>query len=406
MNKRPRYQGRNLRDLRDLRSATRRAALVLALAVVGVTGCSGTPPAAPTAAPSVPTPMATSVQTSDGTWATIPMGRLDEPLNTFWQLLFEPAGAPSWSNQVEATATATNGGLVLASFGGRSLIVGVRPSVDLTFTPLISTSDAARSWADGLVTETLAARPDALAATASGHALALVDKTGRAQVQTSTGDLSVWRTLITEHTLATGAGRSCGLGALTAVGYLNGKAVVGASCANPGVVGMFAQKAGTWSLVGPDLRGSVGRGRVEVLALAQTEAGADALLAVVRGNVTDLVASWSGPGRRWATSYPLPLRKGEQVASFGPAEGSGLFALLHLPSGRDQLAVATGPESAWRDWPSPPAGTATVAFGAAPPADALVADGTKLTIWSLRPGPGSWSPTQVIHVPIQYGSSS
>ena len=43
-------------------------------------------------APTLPTPLATSLQTADGTWATIPMGRLDEPFNTFWQLLFKRDG--------------------------------------------------------------------------------------------------------------------------------------------------------------------------------------------------------------------------------------------------------------------------------------------------------------------------
>ena len=61
-----------------------------------------------------PTPLATSIQTAQGTWATVAMGHLDDPDNTFWQLFFRPAGSIAWSNQVEATATATNGGLVLA----------------------------------------------------------------------------------------------------------------------------------------------------------------------------------------------------------------------------------------------------------------------------------------------------
>jgi hypothetical protein len=87
-----------------------------------------------------------------------------------WQLLFRPAGTASWSDQVESTATATNGGLVLASAGGRSLIVGVRPAEDFTFSPLISTDDAARSWSNGLLTDGLAAHPDALATDAAGHA--------------------------------------------------------------------------------------------------------------------------------------------------------------------------------------------------------------------------------------------
>ena len=172
--------------------------LVLAGAGFGACSTTGVPAgdagAAP-GAPALPTPMATSVQTSDGTWATIPMGRLDDPLNTFWQLLFRPAGGASWSNQVEATATATNGGLVLASPGDRSLVVGIRPSVGLTFTPLLSTSDAARSWSEGLITAGLAARPAALATDTGGQALALVGAGDDAEVVTNVGGISSWRTL-------------------------------------------------------------------------------------------------------------------------------------------------------------------------------------------------------------------
>ncbi|HLH99529.1 MAG TPA: hypothetical protein VKV06_02005, partial [Acidimicrobiales bacterium] len=77
----------------------------------------------------------------------MPMGRLDQPINTFWQLLHLPRGGGRWSNQVEATATATNGGLVLAP-AGSSLLVGIRPSTRLRFTPLIATTDAGRHWAN------------------------------------------------------------------------------------------------------------------------------------------------------------------------------------------------------------------------------------------------------------------
>lgn len=382
---------------------------VLALAAPGLTGRAAASAArgrVPLAAPSVPTPLATSTRTSEGTWATLPMGRLDEPLNTFWQLLMEPAGKAAWSNQVEATATATNGGLVLAA-AGPSLTVGVRPSVDLTFTPLISTSDAARSWSDGLITEALAARPGALATGRGGRALALVDGRGGAEVLATEGDISTWRALAAEHTLAAGPpGQDCSLGALTAVGYLAGRALVGGSCAHPGVVGIFAQRGGSWNLVGPTLPQPLRGGHVEVLSLGQVGTGAYALLAVVNSNVTDLVAAWSGRDSTWATSPALVLGHGEQVGSYGPAASSGVFVLLQAPSGRETLAVAGGPAEAWADLPSPPPGTATVAFGAAGPAHAFVARGTGLTIWSLGPGARRWAVGQVMHVPLQYGSSS
>ena len=102
-----------------------RVGAVLAAAALTLAGLDGpsaggvaqAQTAGPATAPEIPTPLATSVQTLDGTWATIPMGRLDEPLNTFWQLFYRPNGAVAWSNRVEATATATNGGLVLAADG-------------------------------------------------------------------------------------------------------------------------------------------------------------------------------------------------------------------------------------------------------------------------------------------------
>ncbi len=129
------------------------------------------------------------------------MGNLGQPVNTFWQLFFRRDGARTWSNQVEATATATNGGLVLAP-AGQSLLVGVRPSQMLTFTPLISTADAGRSWSTGLISQGLASRPTALAMSPGGGALALVNGRGGPEVLESTGGLSSWRALVTGKALA------------------------------------------------------------------------------------------------------------------------------------------------------------------------------------------------------------
>ena len=80
-----------------------------------------------------PSALATSVQTSAGTWATVPMGHLDQPLNTFWQLFFRASGTSSWSNATSTLATATNGGLIIATPDGQSVEVGIRPANRLTF---------------------------------------------------------------------------------------------------------------------------------------------------------------------------------------------------------------------------------------------------------------------------------
>ena len=176
--------------------------LVLALlASVLLASCSsgGSPARTSESAPALATPLATSLPTSAGTWVSVPMGHLEQPLNTFWQLLFRPAGGGPWSNHVQATAVATNGGLVLASPHGTALIVGVRPSNLLTFSPLIYSVTPGRSWFSGLLPDGLAARPDALAADSPSHMLALVNAHAGAQVLTSTGGLSTWRTSVTHE---------------------------------------------------------------------------------------------------------------------------------------------------------------------------------------------------------------
>ena len=289
--------------------------------------------------------------------------------------------------------------------GDRSVLVGVRPSVRLSFTPLIATSDGARSWSNGLITAGLAARPAALAASTGGQALALVYEHDGAHVLASAGDLSAWRTVASQSALAGGApGRACGLGALSAVGYLAGHALIGGSCGRPGVVGLFAERGGSWRLVGPALPRSLGRGRVEVLSLGSTKVGTSALLEISNVISNGLVVAWAARSGRWGKSPALRLGVGENVASAGPSAGTGVFVLLQSPSGRERLMVSEI-STGWHELPPPPAGTATVAFGGAG-LDALVVSGTVLTVWSLALGPHTWAKGQIIRVPVQFGSSS
>jgi hypothetical protein len=382
---------------------------VSALAAGVLAACSGGGSSARTsasaAAPSLPTPLATSLHSAAGIWATVPMGHLDEPLNTFWQLFFRPAGSASWSNQVQATATGTNGGLILASVHGGAVIVGVRPSNLLTFSPLISTADGGRSWSTGLLSGGLAARPDSLAANSPSQTLALANGDGGAQVQAATNGLSAWRTAITTPALAsTAAGRACALASITAVAYLGADPLVGGSCARPGVVGVFVERAGSWQLLSVTPPRSLAPARVEVLALRSAGGGVQALLAVSTGSGDSLVVTWYEHGQ-WVASRPLALSASEHVSSYGPAAGDGIFVLLTGSSGARRLAVASSPGAAWQQLAPPPAGTATLAFAGGSSVDALAVNDTVLTVWSLTSPARAWSRRQTIDVPIEFGSA-
>ena len=102
----------------------------------------------------------------------------------------------------------------------------------------------------------------------------------------------------------------------------------------------------------------------------------------------------------------MPLARNDQVASIGPNGEGGLFVLLQGPSGGDRLVVAGGTTGAWQQLPSPPKGTATAVFLPGGVTEALVAGGTRFSVWSLNAGSKRWAEAQAFYVPIQYGSSS
>ena len=94
--------------------------------------------------------------------------------NPFWQLFVLPAGGRRWSLQTPPDI-ATNGALVLAApaAAGQTLVAGVRPSLDLGFSPVTRPATAAGTGPPSRPQSGLADVPDALAAAPDGQLLAL-----------------------------------------------------------------------------------------------------------------------------------------------------------------------------------------------------------------------------------------
>ena len=379
------------------RPVTRRAAAVLAvLGTILVAGCgSRAAPAAAPAAAARTVPLATSLITAQGAWAIAVMGKPADPHNSFWQLFARPAGASRWS-LVTPPAVADNGGLVAAGApGGTWMLVGVRPSQGLTFSPLAMSSDTGQNWTPGLVDAALAGVPDALAVGASGRILALLhDGTIEQAPGAAAAAAGQWSPLTTLGTLAASApGRSCGLVAVTAVSFAPGNVPLAAgSCRRPGVAGIFAQAGGTWQAAGPALPAGSGGDQAQVLGLAATTDGNAALLRAGTG----LLAAWSH-GTAWTVSAPVQAAGGIAASGFGPGGSAWV-----LPGGGRAQTIA-GPGASWRALPPLPAGTATLAPGPGGGYDALAVSGSVLTVWRLDAA--AWVRAQVIDVPIEYGSS-
>jgi len=376
-----------------------RAALACALLfTVAVAGCGSatTPEAASSQATEAAVPLATTVTTANGAWAVVVMGGPAAEEDNFWQLFTVPAGGSRWS-LVTPPAVADNGGLVTtADSGGASqLRVAFRPSQSLTFSPLASTADDGRTWTTGLLDAPIAADPDALAARGTGMLALLTD--GAIERSASSG--ATWSTLARPGAITASAGSRCRVTALTAVSLTaSGTPLAGAACSAAGSVGIFAYAQGTWRATGPALTGSLASQPVRVLRLTGTAAGTTALLTAGTGSNARLYAAWTSDGNRWTISSPFQTR-GAQVRS----SGTGPAGLAWVMLGDGQAVTVSGRSTSWRSLPAPPAGTAVLGVLPGGAVDALAVAGGTLTFFRLT---GTWSKTQEIKVPIQYGSSS
>ena len=369
-----------------------------ALAGTGLAAGCGSQHARVTVAtpPAVTASLNTSLVTPQGTWAIAVMGGSAADENNFWQLFVRPTGASRWS-LVTPPGVADNGGLVAAG-GAASMLVGFRPSQGLAFSPLATSTDAGHSWTPGLLDAALADVPDGIGVSPSGQVLALLgDGTIQMAGTAAAATAGQWSALTTRDALAASApGRSCGLLDLNAVSFgPNKNPVVAGSCERAGVAGVFTDNGGTWRAAGPAVPGSWAGRQVQVLGLGSTAGGNVALL--LAGD--ELIVAWSA-GSGWSTSGVLGGVAGVRAAGFGA--GGSAWVLL----GGGRAETIGGPGDGWRGLPTVPAGTATLAPGAAGSFDALAVAGARLTVWQAGPGAAAWTKAQAITVPIEYGSSS
>ena len=378
----------------------RRAAAGLALAVL-TAGCGGS--AERPAGTRLPAPvllsLATSLTSAGMVWATIPMGAPSGP-NQFWQLFTLSGAGGRWSLRTPP-GIATNGALVLAGAGRQTLITGIRPSLDLGFSPVTATRDGGGRWSSLPPEPGFADVPDALAAAADGRLIALGVNQA---VQAAASQQAGWSTLIAGKALAaTAAGRRCGLARLTAVAYTPaGSPLLAGTCGRAGTVGVFSRPGGTWQLTGPELPAALSGQPVQVIRLAQVGGRDVALLQAGTGPSSSLLAAWTGDGRDWTLSPAFGLSGSHAVSASLGADGA---VAVVLSGGRG--VTLGGPGATWRPLPPLPPGQAVVLALPAPGTTGLLATaGSMLTAWQLAGQPARWTRTQTVKVPIQYGSSS
>lgn len=382
------------------------AAMVAGSASAVLAGCGSTHAVqAVPSAPAVRLSLATSAEYPDGSWAVLVMGGSATEHNNFWQVFVRPGRTGAWK-LATPRGVASNGGIAVAAEGGPALAAAIRPSQDLSFSPLASSSDNGAKWVQsGLLDARLAAGPDSLAAAPGGGLIALT-KTGDIELRARPG--AAWTRLASEHAVVAAAGRGCQPPQLTSVAYSpSGVPLAAGACARAGQAGIFRLAGGRWSRSGPALPAALARQDVEVLQMAPAGRGVAALLAAGRGPAVRLLGAWSSPdGTSWTLSQPYQLGAARlQSASFA---GGSLGVVL---SGGRAVSVS-GPGAAWRSLPALPAraslapdGGITLAAAPGGGFEALSARAGQLSVWALSSSGSGWSRSQVINVAIPYGSS-
>lgn len=349
----------------------------------------------------------TSLTNAQGSFVDVAMGHLDEPLNTFWQLFYLPNGKSNWT-LVTPPGVASNGGLVMAANERNALVVGFRPSNFLTYSPVSITDDGGHVWSVTALPDGLLDRNDALALGGDGEIAALIDGYGP-EVMTSNGSASTWRSLVSQESLSKSPNANrCGIKDLTGVTFSEeSDVVVGASCARPGVVGIFEETGSSWDLIGPSLSSKSAHNDVEVLDFAPVGAVTAALFAESGPLGTSLVSAWQKTGGTWGTSPPLSLRPSTTVTSVGPDGEGGFFVLVSDGSSKPTLELYRPGGASWERLASPPQGTKTVVFIAATRSiESITVNGDNFGCWVLNAQENTWGERQRLIVPIQYGSSS
>jgi hypothetical protein len=341
-------------------------------------------------------PLATSIATSSGSWATLPMGHLDDPNNTFWEVFTLPSGVQQWAEHTPPDV-ADNGGLVVTPTSAGA-VVGFRPSQLLSFSPLASTTDGGTTYTPGLLSGGLANVPDALSVAPNGRAAALT----ATQVLTSAAILTGWQPVTTAAAIdASPAGKACGVTQLTAVTTTDAGLFIGAACSVAGVVGLLQQAGSGFVSAGVQLPAADAKAFVEVLRIVPYGQGIAALLGVRDGSTTSYIAAWSTAGEPiWSLSAPQPTAG---VLTSTSVTSTGSFAILSkASSGALASAVIAGPGFSWVQLVTPPADTATISVSG-DRTDALVVNSATFTDYRLTAG--QWVKTQTVQVPIPYGSS-
>ncbi len=387
-------------------------------------------------------PLSSSIASDSEASASLAMGHLEDPANTFWQVMARASASSAWK-VATPPGIATNGGLATSKGTSGVLNSVVLPYSGLRFSSFAQSTDNGERWTRAAtVPGPVLSAPDAVTSLEAGSEVAallsgtwsvadspsgLTRQSGQGQtVVVASGPLTHWSALTTTEDLSSVA-PECHLQALTAVlAGPDGRLVVGGRCGNPGHFGLFGQPAAaagpdalgarwTWLTAGvvvPGMESAVGISTV--IRIDHTVTGLGLLLGTTREGRRALVyvsAPWppgdDAPGS-WSFSPFLPVPPGWSLVATGTGTSTlalaGAVVLLRHGAALKVLVTGAGGVN-WTSTPPPPSGTTDVVLQAGT-VTALVPAGSDLSTYRWIPGTTIWTKRPSVTVSIQYGSSN
>ena len=280
---------------------------------------------------SVPGPLPSSIVSGGVTYLTLPMGHLQSPANTFWQLFSQSGGPGTLRDETTALAVATNGPIILASVPANPPLVAIDPSNDLRYSALLS---LAKSW------QPVAPVLSAVRSLArSGSSIAAITlQGGTSSFALSTNSTSTFSNVISVRSgeIITPLGARANFGsckplALVAVGALSPQSyAIGDECTGVGSSPIAIYTAHGWHLPrlleGADGPGSLLAHRYTVLALMTTVLGTEGLVEFSTAT-GEVVSRFSLTATSMTVGRSAHLAPGATVAGQGTLADGSLWIL-------------------------------------------------------------------------------
>lgn len=352
-----------------------------------------------------PSAYASSATAGATAWLTLPMGHLDDPTNTFWQIFHLSVNDGSITNESIDTGVATNGGILVGNLDGPKIAVAVRPSIDLAFSPLLfAPSSGGKNWqvtapATGSISR-LGQRGDRLVAVSiNGKISSVIEQSA---------PTSSWKTIGTLPTLQKEPNfRPCSPTAITSVAFdQTGAPIIGVACAIPGVVGLFRYRKQQWNRLSILHAGTL-HGVISVLSLESCGERICGLVASNTGGKTPLfLLTLMTKG---ANLDPIGIApEGARISAIGGTDDGGLW-LLYRRRGSIHGLVKLTVNSQSIALPTMATGAATLVATATGTiySFALAGGGGALVESKLSTdSPYHWRSVVTRHFSIPYGSSS